>query len=786
MSIQRLNPDDIEIFTIETTPSWNYSSGSSGVSGSQHVFQRRSASEKEVFPLSVYGSSMFQDKDLNANLKLAKEKALLGLSNENEIRNYMRDVRAQQSSVRKQQTVEIIRFTPGFGTTPNMDRKQVVLDNLFPYYRCTSPDMHFGFTNYNSLNFISSSKFPSDSVLLYPQDVELSGTSIVSAQYIPSGAFTFDFWIKPNATTDTDEAPYKAGTIFHVSSCYAISLISGSSVDPDGKPNKFRLLFQLSSSADIAPSKIDVNNLPPFTFVSSDNSLEKDKWSHATIRWGTNTYNLGSGSMMVNSSSCGTFVIDKANFNFKTVGGSDGPNVLAIGNYYEGINTGKSSISRFFAADTATREGLLELNPATGVNNPDNFTFNHPLNAELSELKIYNKYLVNSEIAALDLNGPSDLSSLVFYLPPFFTEESPTRQSVNGSGGVFVTPYQTKTGTTYTPVSAELAFEIGGHYINLENFTRDFVNSRYPRLLNLTGSVITNPITYPQTANAILYSTGSVRRRNLTILPCDNGGFIPNYELLASLGQTYFVNDLGNSNLSMVSMRNQYSTGSLFAGLVNDEAGTIFSDLTGPDPTNSSSFGKSSSRVPTILQRTRDNNSNQIVFFDISNIFYDHNIEPLSVVITDSQLSGSEKISITLKDDGNGNLYRDNTTGEAATWNSVGNVFYNEGIIVIKHPSLFFFGENQFELTFKGRHNIHVMSIDCKANSGMVTKSSNPTFSDEYLASSNANEYDQKYVWISDILLHDENLNVVARTKLAQPFQKKWGDKVLFKVKLDW
>ena len=81
-----------------------------------------------------------------------------------------------------------------------MFRKQTVLNTLFPYYRHICPSMHFAFTNYNSLNFISSSTFPDNSALLYPQTVALSGNLITSAQYAVSGAFTFDFWIKPNAT----------------------------------------------------------------------------------------------------------------------------------------------------------------------------------------------------------------------------------------------------------------------------------------------------------------------------------------------------------------------------------------------------------------------------------------------------------------------------------------------------------------------------------------------------------------------------------------------------------
>lgn len=786
MSIQKIYPEDIEIFTLETNPSWNYSSGSLGISGSLNVFQRRSKVEKEVYPLSLYSESRFVDKNLQSFLEEAKRKALLGSSNTNEMTNYMSAVNAQQVSVRKQQTVEILRFTPGFGLSQNIFRKQTVLNTLFPYYRHICPSMHFAFTNYNSLNFISSSTFPDNSALLYPQTVALSGNLITSAQYAVSGAFTFDFWIKPNATTDRDGLEYKAGTILHLSSCFAISLVSGSSRNPNGCPDKFRILLQLSSSADLNPSMINLSSLPSMTFLSDDNSIKKDFWNHVTIRWGSNSYNLGSGSFVVNSETKGNFIIDKSKIDYYAAPGSDGPSILVVGNYYQGTNVGFNAQSRFFASDTATREGLLEILGTTGIDAPNEYIFNHPLNAELHEIKIYDKYLVNQEIENLGLNGPNDLEHIVFYVPPFFTEESPTRQQVGSNGGIFLTPYQTKTGTTKTPFSAEMAFEIGGHYINLENFTRDFATGRYPRLLNLSASTIASSISIPQTANAILYSSSSVRRRNLTILPCDNGEFLPNYKLLVGLSQSYFKNDLDNSDLSLVSLRNLYPTESLFRNLQSNGTSSILSDLMGPNPDDPTTFTNTIKHVPTILQRTRDNTSNQIVFFDISTLFYDQQLDPGTITITDSQISGSEKISVTLKDDGYGNLYRSNTSGSQATWNSVGNVFYNEGLIVIKHPSLFFFGENQFSISFKGRHNLHVMSIDCKAEPGLITSSSNTSYSSTFKATSNENEYDQKYVLISDILLHDENLNVVTRTKLAQQFMKKSGDGVLFKVKLDY
>lgn len=788
MSIEKIFPEDIDVVTVETNIKRFFASSSSGLSGSVYIFPRRSIREKEVYPLAMYSSSWVSDVDIKDHLKLAKSASLANRSNTGYISSYLTSVNSQSISAKKQQTVNVIRFTPGFGMTEDMFRKATVIETLYPYYRPQYSSMHFSFTNYNCLNFFTASNVPSDSALLYPlQNVVLNGDVVSSGSYVVTGAFSFDFWINPRYTTVTDGLSFKAGTILHLSSCYAVSLITGSSLDQNGKPNKFRVLLQLSSSAERSPSSINVNSLPEFTFLSADNALERNKWHHVTIRWGGGNYNYGSGSIVVDKQRSTYFSIPSASLQNRRLAGSDGPNVLVVGNYYEGSNTGASSMARFFTTDVATREGLLELVSVSGLELPTTFDFSHPLNAEVHELKIYNKFLSDNEISSLQTNAPKTLDNLLFYVPPFFTEESPTRTLLAGKGGVFKTPFQTFNGTTKKPFSGEMAFEVGGHYINLENFTRDFATNVYPRNFALSAALQTAPLTVPATANQILYASSSVRKRNLTILPCDNGVFNPNFRLLSNLSSSQFKNDLGTIDLSLVTLKEIIPTASIFRSLLSERTGSITDALSGPNPSNSSTFTYSASHVPGLLQRTRDNNSNQIVFFDVSNLFYGNYIKPKSLRIYDSSLSASgDKVSITLRDDGNGNIFRADSTGSNATWNSVGNIFYNEGIVLIKHPSLFFLGENQFTIEFSGSHNLHVMSIDCTARGLHETSSSNPTYLLESSASNLANVTDSKYVWISDVLIHDDNLNVITRTTMAQPLMKKISDKFTYKIKIDF
>jgi hypothetical protein len=176
--------------------------------------------------------------------------------------------------------------------------------------------------------------------------------------------------------------------------------------------------------------------------------------------------------------------------------------------------------------------------------------------------------------------------------------------------------------------------------------------------------------------------------------------------------------------------------------------------------------------------------------FNISNLFYGDKIKPNSLTIVDTDLSGSDGIvRITLKDDGCGNLYRADSSGSLghATWNSVGNVFYNEGIVLIKHPSLYFFGKNEFRMTFQGERNVHVLSLNLFLAPYQFTSSSNPSFIElSSSISTNINEEDRKFVYVTNINIHDDNLNVIAKTSFAQPYRLKYSDKALVKVKLDF
>ena len=73
--------------------------------------------------------------------------------------------------------------------------------------------------------------------------------------------------------------------------------------------------------------------------------------------------------------------------------------------------------------------------------------------------------------------------------------------------------------------------------------------------------------------------------------------------------------------------------------------------------------------------------------------------------------------------------------------------------------------------------------VPCPA--GQVNSSSNPQFQ-KLKPSSYASEVSDEFVYITGINFHDENLNIIARTNLAQPVVKRDIDKYMFRVKIDF
>jgi len=173
--------------------------------------------------------------------------------------------------------------------------------------------------------------------------------------------------------------------------------------------------------------------------------------------------------------------------------------------------------------------------------------------------------------------------------------------------------------------------------------------------------------------------------------------------------------------------------------------------------------------------------------FDIPSKFYNKKIEKDTFQIEDNNISTSNgNINLKFSDNKRGMLYRDNCNTKVATWNYVGHVFYKDGIVSLNRPESTYFGVDDFKCNFYANSYLYVHEINIPVDKGLFDKSSNSTYNEDLRHDESAFNSEESFVYITDINLHDENLNVVAKAKLARPAPKKPSDSILFRLKMDY
>jgi hypothetical protein len=731
-------------------------------------------------------------------------------------------------------------------------RKNLVRKSLYEKNAGTFRKCDWAYSNAHSINFFtdpdtSVSTNPQQHTVIYPDPTGSDG----SANYRPDAGFTFEFYINPRYTTKNSSTAFDAGTILHYSSAYAVSLVSGSSTDTQGRPDGFRLLLQLSSSAELPPDEVPLTGPPAgslMVYSSSDNSLTRNKWHHVAVRWGGLGVLGSTGSFVIDGLIDSTFVIPSASITAPPgqtsyVGfgaGTDDANALFVGNFVRDANSSASGIKNFFNSNAASDEGLITWpNAGIGTTDPAN-TLKNKLNAEIHEVKIFKEHRDIEQIKEhINLGfGQSQLEteksgSLAFYLPPMFVMEAPVRKSFLGPFSL-----QSNIKPSLTPFNVTASFTSEMFSLNAPNFFRDFANNEYPRFFNLTGSTAFTA-NNSQPSNQQTLQDAQITARNFLIMPNDNGSFSPDYTLLLTgtfeqLPTTSsllrrFVNDRAVTDLSIISLNrmlggktpvkhDQLPTDNLYEPKYLNDTQPFYNDQEFASSDESAAVRIESSRIISpnfnlevrlkpagdrrsspsspadngfdkktfyVFEATGDESSNQAVFFNIPNIFYGKRIKPGTLTLKDSGMTGSHgKVSMTLKDDGFGSLYRSDSINPNKL-HSVGNVFYEDGIVAIKSPHLFSFGSGSFEIGFEGTQEIFNREMYIEAPSGLVNSSSNATFA-KLSPTDDANETADEFVYITQVLLHDKDLNVVGRATVSQPIKKRPTDSITFKLKKDY
>jgi hypothetical protein len=184
-------------------------------------------------------------------------------------------------------------------------------------------------------------------------------------------------------------------------------------------------------------------------------------------------------------------------------------------------------------------------------------------------------------------------------------------------------------------------------------------------------------------------------------------------------------------------------------------------------------------------------------------MFYGRQIATGSVLFTVNAFIGSPfsgtSGTVYWVDDGYGRLWE---VGSASTsWQSgthvVGNVFYNEGLVVFTNQNSLWHArllagegtEPHIKFEFDGSYHIKSMIALCRMNPGEVNASNNPSYyyTDETGKRWARNSYggNEAITYVTAIGLYNEERQLVAVAKIAQPIRKREKDDIDFKLRMD-
>lgn len=174
-------------------------------------------------------------------------------------------------------------------------------------------------------------------------------------------------------------------------------------------------------------------------------------------------------------------------------------------------------------------------------------------------------------------------------------------------------------------------------------------------------------------------------------------------------------------------------------------------------------------------------------------------IVPNSVRMTDKTWNDpTVGLVRTLVDDGRGGLYLSGTVGHTGSvaWNKVGNVFYSEGLIVIKDPAMLDFADpsvalttdptNIFQLEFRGQSRVPVKTLMCRIDRGELNASLNPTFYRTEEDGDRVRRHPSGSVYVTTVGIYNSDRELVGVARLAEPLRVRPRDRMNIKLRMDF
>ncbi len=196
----------------------------------------------------------------------------------------------------------------------------------------------------------------------------------------------------------------------------------------------------------------------------------------------------------------------------------------------------------------------------------------------------------------------------------------------------------------------------------------------------------------------------------------------------------------------------------------------------------------------------------RMLVVDVPSAFYGRQIVPGSVMLTDrTYSSGSYGLVRVIIDDARGGLFISGSVCSSSfgnkedyrgvEWNKVGNVFYGEGLIVIKDPSLLDMWRSDgattdpndlVQLSFRGHSRIPVKTLMCRIDRGDVNCTSNQTFWSTDDDGRRIRRHTSGSLRASTIGVYNSQRELVGVARLAEPLRIRSRDRLNIKLRFDF
>lgn len=221
-----------------------------------------------------------------------------------------------------------------------------------------------------------------------------------------------------------------------------------------------------------------------------------------------------------------------------------------------------------------------------------------------------------------------------------------------------------------------------------------------------------------------------------------------------------------------------------------------FDDRPGPGwhPNDNPSF-----IVPKVLNPDR---IGRMWVLHVPSAFYGRQIQPGSVRIIDNAFNSPEfGLTRVLVDDGRGGLFLSgsacsgSTEGPGVGWNKVGNVMYEDGLVIVRDPTLLDIGaswgdsttpNDLIQIEFKGQSRVPVKTVVARIDRGDLNRSLNPTYYRTEEDGFRSIRHPSGNLYITTVGLYNSDRELVGVARLAEPLRVRPRDRLAVKIRLDF